>query len=686
MVKGYLILLLISLGGFGDKVFAQRFIHPGIDQSASDLVVMRNKVLQGEEPYASAFRRLKLAGDSNFVAKPFTHVLRGPYAKPNIGGDELSRSASMAYDYAILWYISKEKKYADRTIAILNAWSPILRDFDYNDAKLLAAWTGHVLCNAAEIMRYSGSGWTEEKIKSFSAMMLNVYYPLLKNYYPQANGNWDAAIIHALLAIGIFTDNRMIFDDAVEHYLHAPVNGSIFKYIYASGQCQETSRDQAHVQLGLGEFAGAAQIAWTQNVDLFSVGNNRLANGYEYTAGFLFGNIPHSYGPISERAKNLRDDYEAVFAHYTSQGIQMTWTKKAIDSVRFRASRSVLTAMRAQGRKTVPENLMGYEPLKWKIAGAGNLRPKLVVKDSVLINPGEPIQETLNRTAGTGSAIVLKNGIHKISESLRLPSGTTLAGEGVGTILFLDPASAARDAIVNAAEDMNNITIANLVIEAGTRTDLPSDPNSARSYRGGYNRGGILFRSSAISRIKNIRLINLTVRNATFNGIHISGGENIEIIGCDISENGGSVVPGPKLQHNVFLSYCSKARINENRIVTSPFGAGIALDNSSDIIIERNEIARNAFHGLLLLETQKVSVNGNLIEGNDEAAIMLDFLFNGNSDFTAGNNLIQYNSGFALESYGSGGVSFELNAVIANGRLVEQKKLVAEKKIVLHNK
>jgi hypothetical protein len=61
----------------------------------------------------------------------------------------------MAYNYALVWYISNDQKYADKAINILNTWSPVLHDFDYNDAKLLAAWTGHMLCNAAEILRYT---------------------------------------------------------------------------------------------------------------------------------------------------------------------------------------------------------------------------------------------------------------------------------------------------------------------------------------------------------------------------------------------------------------------------------------------------------------------------------------------------------------------------------------------------
>ncbi|RYZ45589.1 MAG: hypothetical protein EOP49_24940, partial [Sphingobacteriales bacterium] len=308
-------------------VTAQAFMHPGIDQGASDLALMKKKVLAGEEPYASAYKRLKSVCDTVFTVTPHTHVLRGPYGKPNIGGDDLARSASMAYNYALMWYITNEKQYAAKAIEILNAWSAVLWDFDYNDAKLLAAWTGHQLCNAAEILRYTNAGWDKKGIDNFTNMLLTAYYPLFRFYFPQANGNWDGAIIHSILAIAVFTDNRTMFNNAISHYLYGPVNGSVFKYIYPSGQCQESTRDQGHVQLGLGEFAGAAQIAFTQGKDLLAAGGNRLALGYEYTAGFLLGEKPHSYGPISTRAMALRDDYEYVYRHYTAKGIDMPFTK-----------------------------------------------------------------------------------------------------------------------------------------------------------------------------------------------------------------------------------------------------------------------------------------------------------------------------------------------------------------------
>ncbi len=277
-------LILASLLWSAETVAAQKFIHPGIDQTAADMAYMKKQVKAGVQPWKNAFERLKSASDLQFEIKPFTHVFRGAYGKPNIGGDDLLKGSNLAYDCALMGYLTGDKAYTNKAIAILDAWSPVLWDLDLNDAKLIVGWTGHILCNAAEILRYTGSGWSQKGIDRFTRMMMEVYYPLIRFYYPQANGNWDGSIIHSILALAIFTDNREMFNNGLDHFYHAPVNGSIFKYIYPSGQCQESMRDQGHVQLGLGEFAGAAKVAFTQGVDLFSIADNRIALGYEYTA------------------------------------------------------------------------------------------------------------------------------------------------------------------------------------------------------------------------------------------------------------------------------------------------------------------------------------------------------------------------------------------------------------------
>lgn len=404
---------------------AQKFLHPGIDQTTEDLVYMKKQVLAGTQPWKDAFERLKAGTDLTAAIKPFAHVQRGPYGKPNIGGGELSKNSNMAYDCALIWYITDNKAYADKAIEIINTWTPVLQDFDYNDAKLLAGWTGHILCNAAEILRYTKSGWQQNDIDSFSNILMTVYYPLMRYYYPQANGNWDGAIIHSILAIAIFTDNNEMFDNAVDHFLHGPVNGSIFKYIYPSGQCQESMRDQGHVQLGLGEFAGAARVAYTQGVDLFSVGNNRIALGYEYTASFLLGEMPQCYGIISGRAKNIRDDYEYVYRHYASKGISLPFTRIAADSARVKSTRNTLTAFRATSLVSVQNQVTPKAGKTGYPAGAMATATVKPPDGSVFVMPGQSIQEALNSVAGSGKWVVAKAGIHLLPGTLKMPGGVT---------------------------------------------------------------------------------------------------------------------------------------------------------------------------------------------------------------------------------------------------------------------
>lgn len=673
---------LLFLSVIFSQTSAQKFIHPGINQSAEDLEYMRSQVLKGEQPWKDAFDRLKAETDLNFEIKPFAHVMRGPYGRPNIGGNDLSKGASMAYNCALIWYISKDQAYAQKAIDVLNTWSPVLWDFDYNDAKLLAGWTGHLLCNAAELLRYTKSGWQQEDIDRFTNMLMTVYFPLMRYYYPQANGNWDGAIIHSILAIAIFTDNREMFNNAIHHFLYGPVNGSIFKYIYPSGQCQETMRDQGHVQLGLGEFAGAARVAYTQGVDLFTIGNNRIALGYEFTAGFLMGNKPFSYGIISERAKRIRDDHEYVYRHYTAMGLSLPYTGAAADSVRAKATVSVLTAFRAPGKikKSGNEKLqsgtVGYP------AGAMPDPAYKAPEKALRVSPGESLQDALDKAAGTGKWVIATAGLHKLPATLRLPSGVTLAGEGVATKLFLDPESGMRDAIVNAQDDISDVTIRDLVVEGSVRPEPPTDPNSARSYRNQGNRGGIIFHGQREGQIRNISLINLTVQNCTFNGVFISGASGVTVTRCDFTENGSSVVPGPKLQHNLLLSHCADVRVEDSRLDTSPFGSGIALNQCSGAQVTRNEIARNAYYGVLIAESENIAITGNFIEGNDQSGVMIEFQYRGSENINVSNNQIQFNNGCGVEAYAVRGTSVSGNRYVHNSE--QNEKLHPEKYILMN--
>ena len=74
----------------------------------------------------------------------------------------------------------------------MNAWSSMLTEikFDqprridngspvYDNGKLQAGWGGTLFARAAEIIRYSGSGWSSGDVSRFETMLHNVYLPLV---------------------------------------------------------------------------------------------------------------------------------------------------------------------------------------------------------------------------------------------------------------------------------------------------------------------------------------------------------------------------------------------------------------------------------------------------------------------------------------------------------------------------
>ena len=163
--------------------------------------------------------------------------------------------------------------------------------------------------NAAEIIRHTQAGWSDNDQRLFEHLLRNVFYPIIKDFYPAANGNWDAAMIQTMLAIGVFLDDREMFQRAVDYYLNGQENGAIRHYINDFGECQESGRDQAHTQRGLGYPGCAAEIAWKQCVDLYGAYGNRLALGFEYTAKYNLGHdVP--YEPYRSHAGT--DNYPAI--------------------------------------------------------------------------------------------------------------------------------------------------------------------------------------------------------------------------------------------------------------------------------------------------------------------------------------------------------------------------------------
>jgi hypothetical protein len=319
-------------------VSAQPFVHPGMLHSRADLDFIKQKVNAAQEPWKSAWeqmRRERIAS-LDWQPAPVANVYRGAYNRPDIGSSKMMFDSAAAYCHALQWAVTGDKAHAAKAVQILNAWASTLKSIDGPDQQLLAGITAYKFCNTAEILRHTGADWPSANIDRFKTMLLVIYYPLIKDFKPKANGNWDAAMINSMLCIAVFTDDRAMFNRAADYYLHGVGHGAIEHYVYPSGQCQESTRDQPHTQLGLGMLAAACEVAWQQGVDLYGAAGNRLALGFEYTAKYNLGYDVPCQGTISPKGRGkFRPIYEKVYQHYAiEKGLPMPYTGQVIGKTR----------------------------------------------------------------------------------------------------------------------------------------------------------------------------------------------------------------------------------------------------------------------------------------------------------------------------------------------------------------
>lgn len=617
-----------ALAGSG-HIDMSHFVHPGIYQTRQDLEFMKRKVLAKEQPWSGAWQRLlsEPVSSLSFAPAPVTHIFRGAFGHAAVGDRDLQTSANAAESHMLQWVVGADRAHAEKAIEILNAWSGTLWDFDGNDAKLLAGWTGASLCNTAEILRSTYPGWNSAVDERFRRLMTGVYVPLLRDFFPSANGNWDAAIMQTLAAIAIYTDDPRLFDMVIQHFLYGEGNAGITKYVYPNGQCAESDRDQGHTQLGLGYFSLMALIGWNQNVDLFGAAGNRLALGFEYTSKYMLGGDVPYFGDISPRGRGrFSDFYEAAFEHYRFvKGIKLPYAEQAVARAREEGARTTLTLYRGQARSQ--EKALLPAPVLdegMPSAGAQKESRQPAPPGAVVITAGMPIQPALDALGEKGGgALLLDEGLHTTPSALRVPSNVTIAGRGRATVLSLAP-SVAGYCIIEGGRGLQNVVLRDFILEGGTSYTPPTDPNQEKRQRStelAPARGGIRLQADKAGEDSDFRMEHLTVRNCTMSGVAIAGAKEIAIENCDFSDNGGKVAPGPGQHHNLQMQFVAGVHVRGSRLGGSIAGCGLHIRVGSNIWVAGTEAARNAQFGMRFVDCEEVSVGQCLLEGNDREGI-----------------------------------------------------------------
>ena len=369
--------VLLAAGALSNQAAATStapaaFAHPGVGVSIAQLDFVRSKVQAGAEPWTTAFNQAKNSSYASLSRTPTPRAIVecGPYSNPNYGCTNEREDAIAAYTDALLWYLTRDDRYAQKAIQLMDAWSATIQDHTNSNAPLQTAWAASSWPKAAEIIKQAYGNWPNAG--RFATMLRNVYLPEIING-SNSNGNWELTIIEALQGIGVFLDDKAIYDKAialyrlrVPAYVYLESDGALPKTVpsqnlntrekivaywqgqdtFVTGLTQETCRDFTHTGYGISSISHVLETSRIQGIDLYPEFGERLrqALGFqsrwernlEPVPSWLCGGTLHrGLGPITEVGYN---------ALHTRLGYAMSNTQALTESRRPAGSNNLFVA------------------------------------------------------------------------------------------------------------------------------------------------------------------------------------------------------------------------------------------------------------------------------------------------------------------------------------------------------
>ncbi|MFF1544825.1 alginate lyase family protein [Streptomyces sp. NPDC058291] len=318
------------------------FVHPGVTVSRAQLDFVRTQVGAAAQPWKGAFDQLLASkyADLGRTPKPRAVVECGSYSNPNIGCTDEREDALAAYTDALAWYVTRDERYAEKAIELMDAWSGVIKDHTNSNAPLQTGWAGSSWPRAAEIVKYTYPGnWANSG--RFATMLRDVYLPEVING-SNSNGNWELSMTEAAIGISVFLEDRASYDKAMARfrtrtaaYVYLASDGDLPKTVpgqnlntrekivaywqgqgtFVTGLTQETCRDLTHTGYGISAISHVAETSRIQGQDLYGtdVGERlRQALGFQakYELGeavpsrLCGGSLNLGLGPVTEVGYN----------------------------------------------------------------------------------------------------------------------------------------------------------------------------------------------------------------------------------------------------------------------------------------------------------------------------------------------------------------------------------------------
>lgn len=242
-LKLSIILLFICLVGFSQVEITGnedlitlakdfKFQHPMTVTSAKEIAIVKDRIKNGVEPQATAFKKLILAADSlqTFLPNPpdTFYISKGD---PELR-DSLWRSCSAAYTSALAYTYTGNEKYAIKAVEVLNTWARKNTAFTGKSIYLqLGAWFTPMLYSADLLNDYEG--WKQEDRFLFKRWWKEQCLVNTIDVMRTKLNNWaDAGVVGCMTAAVVFEDQELLEESLNEllSYYKANSTGKVASF------------------------------------------------------------------------------------------------------------------------------------------------------------------------------------------------------------------------------------------------------------------------------------------------------------------------------------------------------------------------------------------------------------------------------------------------------------------------
>ncbi|MBA0884957.1 LamG-like jellyroll fold domain-containing protein, partial [Flavobacterium undicola] len=299
----YGILFLILC--FTQQISAQQtFVHPGIAFNQADLDQLKVNITK--EPWLSAYNTFKNDSHSqlSYVGSPQATVSRAP----NLNNTTWINDMIAVHNLAFMWWFTGDVAYAQKATSILDGWAVTNTSWGGNESMLDIGDYAQHWAVGAEILRYTYPGWTQANTDHVEKYFSEVLFPTSWVPYPLRDQNKGALQLKIALGASIFCNDATKFNQAIEVYRMDAGGG--MRNSLPNGEVGDTGRDD-HWRVQAAALAWGAEVAYKQNIDMFSELDNRVLAIGELYHKYAFDGASMTYVPFGGYA-----------SYWTSWGIQ----------------------------------------------------------------------------------------------------------------------------------------------------------------------------------------------------------------------------------------------------------------------------------------------------------------------------------------------------------------------------